>query len=125
MSDSLKQNLKSGSTWKRGLFMLLFVVLYSVAEFVLTATVLFQFGARLITGRVNLRLLRFGQSLATYIYQIILFQTFKTETMPYPFEVWPKGPPDNSTKKRAKESPPAAEPVEAENYGGNDVANGG
>lgn len=104
MEDGVKSNLKSKSTWKRGLYMLLFALIYSVAEIVLTALVLFQFGAQLITGRVNRRLLNFGQQLATYLYQIILFLTYKSEEMPYPFETWPKGAPKKAATRRPSES---------------------
>ena len=104
MDNGLKKNMKDKGTWKRGLLMLLFVVLYGVAEIVLTAVVLFQFGAQLIAGRANRRLLNFGQQLATYLYQIILFLTYKTEQMPYPFEVWPKGAPTKGAT-RARRSP--------------------
>jgi hypothetical protein len=104
MEDGLKSNLKSKGTWKRGLYMLLFAVIYGVTEFVLTAVVLFQFGSQLITGRVNRRLLNFGQQLATYLYQIILFLTYKSEEMPYPFEIWPKGAPKKAPARRSSPS---------------------
>lgn len=93
MDEKIKANVFDGETWKRGLFMLVFAVVYSVAEFVLTALVLFQFGSRLFTGRVNERLLAFGTGLATYLYQILLFMTFRTDDMPYPFNAWPENTP--------------------------------
>lgn len=102
MSNDVKANLKSSNTWMRGLYMLLFVVLYSLIEIVLGAVVIFQFGHKLLTGKTNLRLLNLAQSLATYIYQIILFLTFKTEEMPYPFEVWPKGVPAAKAASRSR-----------------------
>lgn len=119
MEEELKENLKAKGTWKRGLLMLLFAIIYSVTEVLLVAVVIFQFGARLITGKTNQRLLNLGQSLATYIYQIILFETFKTEEMPYPFEVWPKGAPAAPAKPKRRKAPArkpkAAEEPAAEN----------
>lgn len=100
MEDGLKSNLTSKSTWKRGLHMLLFALLYGVAEVILTAVVIFQFGSQLITGRANRRLLNLGQQLATYLYQIILFLTYKSEQKPYPFEAWPKGAPSKPAGRR-------------------------
>lgn len=93
MSDNIKDNLKQQSTWKRGLYMLLFAVFYSIAEVVLFAVVIFQFFLKLFTGDTNPRLQKLGQSLATYIYQIIQFLTFNSDYQSYPFGAWPKGEP--------------------------------
>lgn len=91
--DDIKENLKQQSTWIRGLYMLIFAVLYSLAKFVLIAVVVFQFLLKLFTGETNPRLLKLGQSLATYIYQIIEFETFNSDYQPYPFGAWPKKQP--------------------------------
>ena len=93
MNDGIKQNLQESSIWKRALYMLLFALFYSVAEMVLFAVVIFQFLFKLTTGETNKRLLDFGQSLATYFYQIIQFLNFNTEHHPYPFAEWPHGKP--------------------------------
>jgi len=85
----LKRHLRNGKTWSRGLFMLLFAAIYGLAEIVLIAIALFQFGAMLLTGRVNPRLLDFGRDLATYIRQMVLFFTYNGETKPFPFAPWP------------------------------------
>jgi hypothetical protein len=48
----------------------------------------------LFTGETNKPLEKFGQSLATYNYQIIRYLTFNTEKRPFPFYLdWPAGPP--------------------------------
>ncbi len=93
MNDGIKRNLKESSIWIRALHMLLFAFFYSVAEMVLFAVVIFQFLVKLVTGETNDRLLNFGQSLATYVYQIIQFLNFNTENHPYPFGEWPQGEP--------------------------------
>jgi hypothetical protein len=89
MSTELKSQLRSGATWKRGLFILLFALLYGVAEVVLWAVVLFQFGSHLITGRSNDTLLDFSRGLNAYFYQILQYISFRTEYKPYPFNDWP------------------------------------
>lgn len=89
MSDDLKSNLKNQSTWLRGLYMLLFSILSRIADFVLVGVIIFQFIHKLFTGKTNERLLTFGQSLASYIYQIIQFLTFNSEYHPFPFGTWP------------------------------------
>jgi len=106
MSDEMKQNISDVNVWKRALFMVLFAILYGLAEIVIWAVVIFQFLVVLFTGAKNERLLDFGQKLTTYIYQIVLFQTFNTEAHPFPFGDWPEGAPIAS--------PAEPEPVDAE-----------
>lgn len=89
----LEDNIKSRSTWLRLLFMILFVVLWSISRIVVLAVVVLQFFWVLITGAANERLLAFGAGLATYSYQIIAYLTYNTETQPFPFSDWPTGPP--------------------------------
>ena len=98
MSQELKEHLKERKTWLRGLYMLLFIIFYGVAEIVIGAVVLFQFLMALFTGRTNERLVKLGQSLGTYVYQILQFLTFNSDYHPYPFGAWPKGPPKESVK---------------------------
>jgi len=92
-NNEVKENLKSQSTWKRGLYMLLYIIFSRVAEIVLGFIVLFQFLLKLFTGETNERLLKLGQGLSTYVYQTLQFLTFNSEYHPYPFGAWPKGEP--------------------------------
>ena len=98
----MKENIKSQNTWIRGLYMLLFALIYSIAEIVFTAIAVFQFLAALVTGKPNELLLNFGQSLSTYIYHIIQFFTFNRDEKPYPFSPWPEGKSEPKTKAAAK-----------------------
>ncbi|MGD8828297.1 MAG: DUF4389 domain-containing protein, partial [Gammaproteobacteria bacterium] len=66
-TEELKENLKSRNTWIRLLYMVLFALIYSVAEVVITAVVLFQFLHSLVTGRSNANARRFGESLSTFV----------------------------------------------------------
>jgi len=102
MNNQIKENLKQQSTWVRGIFMLMFTLFYSVAEVVLFAVVLIQFLLKLFTGKSNTRLLKLGQSLATYIYQIIQYLTFNSDYQPYPFGAWPKNEPSAMKKQPEK-----------------------
>ncbi len=85
--------------WQRLLYIILFFIIYWVAEFVIYAVVIFQFSAVLITGQSNERLLVFGQSLSTYVYQIMRFLTFNSEHCPFPIAAWPKGTPAESVER--------------------------
>jgi len=93
MSSETKQNLQNlqnGSTWKRILYMFLFVIAYAVAEFLLTAVVVVQVIFKLITGSLNERLLTLGNQTSQYVYDILKFLTFNSEDMPFPFKSWPE-----------------------------------
>lgn len=81
--------VKDKGTWKRILFMVLFVFIYGVAEVVVTAVVVLQVLFRLFTGNTNERLLTFGRQVSDYIYQILMFMTFNSEEKPFPFSSWP------------------------------------
>lgn len=100
--EELRENLTTRDTWMRGLYMLLFLVFYTLAELVVGAVVVFQFLSRLITGEVNERLLQFGQQLSRYLYDTLRFFTFNSEEKPYPFSPWPQTP--NPTSPRAGEA---------------------
>lgn len=92
---STSEHIKSGATWMRGLYILLFAALYSIAEVVLGAIVLYQFGSQLLTGGPNRRLLEFTRGMNAYIYQILQFITFRSDEHPFPFADWPaEGLPD-------------------------------
>jgi Domain of unknown function (DUF4389) len=93
----LQDNIKSSVTWKRLLFMILFVALWSISRIVVLAVVVLQFFWVLLSGQTNARLTGFGLSLATYSYQIIVYLTYNTEEQPFPFSDWPLGRPGEET----------------------------
>lgn len=89
MSDEIIEVKEENSIWIRGLYMLLFGLLYSVAEVVLWTVVLVQFIYRIFNDETQPRLLELGASVARYIYQVLRFLSFNTEVMPFPFSDWP------------------------------------
>jgi hypothetical protein len=93
MSNGVKDNIINIATWTRGMYMLLCTIFYCVAELVLFALVIIQFLFKLFTGATNPRLLKLGQGLAIYIYQIVQFLNFNSEHHPYPFSGWPRAEP--------------------------------
>lgn len=119
MDQNLKQNLGARSTWLRGLFMLLFAVVFSLVELLVAAVAVFQFLVVLFTGRTNARLEQFGRGLSRYVYQIVQFFTFAREVKPFPFSPWPEEsarPSRHPRKRRAAKKGPseAARPAPAE-----------
>jgi len=82
--------VKDKSIWVRLLYMLLFAFLYSAAEFVILAVVVYQFLHVLLTGGdKDERVKSLGSQLSVYVYQILQFQTFNTEDKPFPMADWP------------------------------------
>ena len=73
----------------RVIYMVLFAVVFWVLCWILAAATVVQLVVRLLNGRANPDLTRFGASLARYARQIIEFLTFVTELAPYPFAAWP------------------------------------
>jgi hypothetical protein len=73
----------------RVLYMVLFALVFWVVCWTLAVTAIIQLAVRLLNGRPNADLTRFGASLARYARQVIEFLTFVTETVPYPFAAWP------------------------------------
>ncbi len=86
--DQINENLKKIATWKRIVFMLIYAVIDSLVRLLLWLVVLLQVGSVLLTGVTNVNILNFGRSLATYHYHILLFLTFNTEQLPFPFSDW-------------------------------------
>lgn len=116
-TEEVKTNVKSTDTWKRGLFILLFAVIYSITEVVLGAIVIFQFGSQLFTGRTNDKLLQFSRGLTAYFYQLVQFFTYRSNLKPYPFSEWPgeglenvqqQEPEEAARPKSAPKAAPAA-----------------
>ena len=101
--DDLKAHLTDTNIWKRLLWMILFSVVYSVAEVVIAVVVVYQFLSLLISGSKNEKVLSFGAQLASYAYQIFSYLTFNSEARPYPVGDWPGDKPLSETVEKAEE----------------------
>ncbi len=94
MKEEIKQRLEKNETWQRGFYMLFFIFIYGVSKFIIIGIMLFQSATIILTGKTNEQLLKFGQNLSTYLYQITIFLTFNSEQRPFPFSEWPDGTPN-------------------------------
>ena len=90
MKDEVRQSMMSTSTWTRGLYMWVFAVIYSLAEFVVVFICIFQFIVRLVSGDINDRLLAMSRGVCEFILQILQYETFNTDYKPFPFNPWPE-----------------------------------
>jgi len=88
MDEEINANLKQLSTWKRIFFMLIFSVIGELIRLLLWAVIILQVASTLLTGKPNQNILNFGRSLSLYTYHILLFLTFTTEIIPFPFSDW-------------------------------------
>ena len=88
MSESPKQAQRE-SIILRVLWMLLFVLVWQVAQTLLGVLVLVQLIYRLVYGSPNASLMNFGDSLSQFLAQIGRFGSFHTEQKPWPFADWP------------------------------------
>ena len=88
MSESPKQ-MQRESIVLRVLWMLLFLLVWQVAQTLLGALVLVQLVYRLVYGAPNASLMNFGDSLSQYLAQIGRFGTFHSDQKPWPFADWP------------------------------------
>ena len=89
MDQSIKDNVTRQSTWMRLVYMVLFAVIFNIAEIVIVVVVVVQFLFKLFTGEANETLGALGQTVAIYVYEMIAYLTFHTDDMPYPFGPWP------------------------------------
>ncbi|MDE0063190.1 MAG: DUF4389 domain-containing protein [Gammaproteobacteria bacterium] len=90
MDEQIKERLTRRAVWVRALFMVFFAIAYAVAELVVWAVVVVQFFIVLFTGRANEKLLQFGNNLSAYVWRVFRYQTFNTESQPFPFDDWPE-----------------------------------
>ncbi|OLS63342.1 DUF4389 domain-containing protein [Pseudomonas putida] len=111
MSESPKQ-MQHESIVLRVLWMLLFLLVWQVAQTLLGLLVLVQLIYRLVYGAPNAGLMNFGDSLSQFLAQIGRFGSFHTEQKPWPFADWPT--PRPAEGEAAHSVPPAPHPVRDE-----------
>ena len=111
MEKTLKANLTNTDTWIRLVYMILFAVIFNVAELVAGVVVVVQFLFRLFTGEVSEPLQDFGHRLAIYFQEIVAFLTYHTERKPYPFAPWPAAAPERAPPAALPEPEPEPEPA--------------
>jgi hypothetical protein len=89
MDPEFKERVTAKHTWTRGLYILLFIVIYNIAEIVVYAVVILQFLFTLFGGNRNAQLQSLGKNLSTFIYQVFMYITYNSDERPYPFAPWP------------------------------------
>ena len=88
---TVSEHAKNVDTWIRGLFIIVFAVIFYVVCTVLWVLVIFQFLMKVLTGNLNENLMNFSGGLTSFAYQILRYITFQSEERPWPFSPWPAG----------------------------------
>lgn len=104
--------LEKESLVLRVVWMLVFALVWFVAEMILGAVVVIQLIYRIIYGAPSGSLIAFGDSLSQYFAQIGRFGTFQTDEKPWPFADWPA--PRAPQGEQPHSVPPAEHPVRDE-----------
>lgn len=91
--NTVKENVKNPDTWLRGLFIVVFGVIFYALYLIIWLLVVFQFVLKVVTGSLNAQLLAFSDGLTRYAYQVLRYITFQSEDRPWPFAPWPDGTP--------------------------------
>ncbi|MDF3933930.1 DUF4389 domain-containing protein [Pseudomonas citronellolis] len=104
--------LEKESLALRIVWMLLFALVWYVAQMLLGVVVVVQLAYRIIYGAPGASLLAFGDSLSQYLAQIGRFGTFNSDEKPWPFADWPT--PRAPEGEAAHAVPPAPHPVRDE-----------
>ena len=86
----MNESYQGQTGWQRVVFVVLFWIVFYVAQMVVGAVAIAQCVFVLLTDKPNQQLLKFGDSLGKYIHDILRFVTFNTDQRPFPFSDFPK-----------------------------------
>ena len=85
----VKQNVRNIDTWLRGLFIVIFAVIFYFLVGIIWLLVIFQFFTAVITGKLNSQLEKFSGGLTDYAMQILHYVTYQSDLKPFPFSPLP------------------------------------
>lgn len=93
-SEAPEKTWHNKNALRRGIAMLGFGFIAGFVRVGITLIAVFQFFCLLFAEEANQPLVKFGQNLNTFLYQINQFLTINSEMYPFPFADWP----DSSAK---------------------------
>jgi hypothetical protein len=85
----VKENVRNINTWLRGLYIIIFAVIFYFLVGIIWLLVIFQFLTTVITGNLNEQLDKFSGALTDYALQILDYVTYQSDTKPFPFSPLP------------------------------------
>ena len=83
------ENLTRKDTWLQFVYMTMFAGIFGLTAILILAIMIIQFTSKLVLGKECERLAQIGGEIGDYFRAIILFLTYRTKMMPYPFGEWP------------------------------------
>ena len=90
MDPKLKAELTARQKWLRLLYIVIYVVMFQIAELIVGGVVVLQFLWTLFTGQPNANLADFTRRLAEWLRQTVTYVTFSADERPWPFgNDWP------------------------------------
>jgi Domain of unknown function (DUF4389) len=75
--------------WMRGLFMLLLLIAFGIAQGLLWLLAIVQFLWLIFSGEANTNLASFGKSLSLWLAETARFVTCASDAKPFPWAPWP------------------------------------
>lgn len=84
-SDSTETETRN-QTWLRGLFMLIFVILFNIAQTLLFACAVVQFLWLLFAKEKNRAVADFGEGLGRWLQAVARFQSGASDDKPFPWD---------------------------------------
>src|SRR5262249_55946446 len=88
-TKALEDKSSMRDVWMRGLFMLLFMLVFGFAVWVLNFIAIGQFIWLLFSRERNELAARFGNSLSVWLADVGRFLTCATDDKPFPWRLWP------------------------------------
>ena len=88
--NQAEENMSKQQQWLRGLYMLLFLLIWHIAEIIVIGLAVAQFLFAILSGKGNANLMLFGSSMSQYVRQIVNYLSYTADKKPFPFDTWPK-----------------------------------
>lgn len=88
-TEPRKSSISDPAIWMRGLYMLLLVLAFGVAQTLLCVTAIAQFLWLLFAGEANGQLTQFGGSLSRWLGDAARYLTCASDVKPFPWAAWP------------------------------------
>jgi hypothetical protein len=89
VTEQRKSSFGDSAVWMRGLYMLLLVLAFGVAQTLLCVTAIAQFLWLLFAGEANSQIAQFGNSLSRWLADTARYLSCASDAKPFPWAPWP------------------------------------
>ena len=88
-TEQRKSSFGDATVWMRGLYMLLLVLAFGVAQMLLCVTAIAQFLWLLFASEANSQIAQFGNSLSRWLADAARYLSCASDMKPFPWAPWP------------------------------------